>query len=71
MSSRLNLYLAAPLFNKMELNYNASLKEELSPYFDVFFTARRWLTTERYRRARHERKCSSQDSIRCRYTSYG
>ncbi|MDI6668220.1 nucleoside 2-deoxyribosyltransferase [Pseudomonas aeruginosa] len=36
MSSRLNLYLAAPLFNKMELNYNASLKEELSPYFDVF-----------------------------------
>ncbi|MBF8755761.1 nucleoside 2-deoxyribosyltransferase [Pseudomonas guariconensis] len=36
MSSRLNLYLAAPLFNKMELNYNASLKEYLSPYFDVF-----------------------------------
>lgn len=36
MPDKLSLYLAAPLFNKMELAYNESLKEDLSPLFDVF-----------------------------------
>ena len=36
MSNKLNLYLASPLFNKMELDYNKSLKESLSPVFNVF-----------------------------------
>lgn len=31
-----SLYLASPLFNEMELTYNANLKKELSPFFDVF-----------------------------------
>ncbi|MCX2684607.1 nucleoside 2-deoxyribosyltransferase [Pseudomonas sp. DCB_AW] len=36
MPKRPSLYLAAPLFNEMELNYNSSLKKELSSFFDVF-----------------------------------
>ncbi|WP_099170795.1 nucleoside 2-deoxyribosyltransferase [Pseudomonas sp. ICMP 8385] len=36
MSRKFSIYLAAPLFNRMELDYNASLSEELSPFFDVF-----------------------------------
>lgn len=36
MSEKMSIYLAAPLFNKMELDYNASLCEELSPFFNVF-----------------------------------
>ncbi|MDH0645229.1 nucleoside 2-deoxyribosyltransferase [Pseudomonas sp. GD03858] len=36
MHRKPSMYLAAPLFNEMELNYNSSLKKELSPFFDVF-----------------------------------
>ncbi|WP_448108846.1 nucleoside 2-deoxyribosyltransferase [Pseudomonas azerbaijanoccidentalis] len=36
MSKKMSLYFAAPLFNKMELAYNESLAEDLSPFFDVF-----------------------------------
>ncbi len=36
MSNKLNLYLAAPLFNSMELAYNESLREMLLPHFNVF-----------------------------------
>lgn len=36
MSSKMSLYLAAPLFNKMELAYNESLKKDLLPFFNVF-----------------------------------
>ncbi len=30
------IYLAAPLFSDAEKNYNKKLKEELSPFFDVY-----------------------------------
>lgn len=36
MSRKFNLYLAAPLFNEMELAYNKHLKEALSSIFNVF-----------------------------------
>lgn len=36
MSRKMNLYLAAPLFNEMELAYNRALKEALSPTLNVF-----------------------------------
>lgn len=36
MSSKRNLYLAAPLFSEMELAYNKSIKDILSPAFNVF-----------------------------------
>ncbi|MDU8359965.1 nucleoside 2-deoxyribosyltransferase [Pseudomonas syringae group sp. J309-1] len=36
MNKRTAVYLAAPLFNEMELSFNRTLKELLTPYFDVF-----------------------------------
>ncbi|TWS10044.1 nucleoside 2-deoxyribosyltransferase [Pseudomonas mandelii] len=36
MNSKKRVYLAAPLFNEMELNYNKSMAKKLSQYFDVF-----------------------------------
>ncbi|EJM61298.1 nucleoside 2-deoxyribosyltransferase [Pseudomonas sp. GM48] len=36
MTSKKRVYLAAPLFNEMELSYNKSLANKLSQYFDVF-----------------------------------
>jgi nucleoside 2-deoxyribosyltransferase len=40
MSRKMSIYLAAPLFNKLELNYNASLGADLSRFFDVFLPQR-------------------------------
>ncbi|MGN2404695.1 nucleoside 2-deoxyribosyltransferase [Pseudomonas syringae] len=36
MDKRPSIYLAAPLFNEMELSYNKSLKALMGPYFNVF-----------------------------------
>jgi nucleoside 2-deoxyribosyltransferase len=36
MTSKAQLYLAAPLFSAAERAFNASLKGKLSPYFQVF-----------------------------------
>jgi nucleoside 2-deoxyribosyltransferase len=36
MKNKKNLYLAAPLFNQRELNYNNHLKKQLSSLFNVF-----------------------------------
>lgn len=36
MTKKPSIYLAAPLFNEMELSYNKSLKELLEPFFSVF-----------------------------------
>lgn len=36
MASKKRIYLAAPLFNDMELSYNRHLKKILSDFFDVF-----------------------------------
>lgn len=36
MTSKKRIYLAAPLFNEMELNYNKTMAKKLSQYFDVF-----------------------------------
>jgi len=34
--SRRNIYVAAPLFNPSERNFNASLKKSLRPFFNVY-----------------------------------
>ncbi|MEE4573113.1 nucleoside 2-deoxyribosyltransferase [Pseudomonas alliivorans] len=36
MHKKMSLYLAAPLFNDMELGYNANLRDALLPFFNVF-----------------------------------
>ncbi|HEX4548955.1 nucleoside 2-deoxyribosyltransferase [Pseudomonas sp.] len=36
MDKKPSIYLAAPLFNEMELSYNKSLKALMEPYFNVF-----------------------------------
>lgn len=40
MNKHKKLYLAAPLFNPMELAYNMELTDTLSEYFDVFLPQR-------------------------------
>lgn len=36
MTNKKTIYLAAPLFNEMEVAYNFSLRDALKPFFNVF-----------------------------------
>ena len=36
MAKKRTIYLAAPLFNEMELSYNRALKDLLKPFFNIF-----------------------------------
>lgn len=36
MTNKKTIYLAAPLFNEMEVAYNLSLRDALKPFFNVF-----------------------------------
>lgn len=36
MEERMSLYIAGPLFNRAERDYNAKLKQVLTPYFHVY-----------------------------------
>lgn len=68
MENKKNIYLAAPLFNEVELSYNRALKKLLEPVFNVFLPQEdglllRDIVTENTPPRTAERKIFEADAI--------